>query len=165
MSVTTYDTVESPLGLLLLVADDGVLVELGLDEAAWSDTIEASWAHDPGPTANVRGELGEYFAGRRQRFSAPVEMRGTPFQLEVWNALTSIPYGKTATYGEIAMAVGRPKASRAIGRANHVNPLPIVIPCHRVIGADGSLTGYGGGVERKALLLDLERRLVGARDR
>jgi methylated-DNA-[protein]-cysteine S-methyltransferase len=159
----TYDTYRSPLGNLLLVAEGRFLVELALEEAVWTDAVDGSWSHDADGLAPLRAELDEYFAGRRRRFSVPVSPSGTPFQLEVWNALTEIPYGSTTSYGSIAAAVARPNASRAIGGANHVNPIPILIPCHRVIGADGSLAGYGGGMERKRLLLDLERATIAKR--
>lgn len=102
-------------------------------------------------------QLNEYFEGRRQEFSIPLAPKGTPFQFEVWDALMEIPYGITCSYGEVAAAIGRPRASRAVGRANNANPLPILIPCHRVIGADGSLVGYGGGLEIKKKLLALEQ--------
>ena len=102
-------------------------------------------------------ELEEYFAGERRDFTLPLAPAGTPFQQRVWRALEAIPYGETRTYAQIAAAVGNPRAVRAVGGANHRNPLPVVIPCHRVIGADGSLTGYAGGLERKTLLLGLER--------
>jgi methylated-DNA-[protein]-cysteine S-methyltransferase len=104
----------------------------------------------------VRRQLDEYFAGRRRSFELELAPVGTPFQLEVWRTLREIPYGETRSYGEIARRLGRPESSRAVGAANGANPIPIVIPCHRVIGADGSLTGFGGGLAIKALLLDLE---------
>lgn len=103
-------------------------------------------------------QLDRYFAGELRQFSLPLAPAGTPFQRAVWRALEEIPYGETCSYGEIARRVGRPQASRAVGGANHRNPIPIVIPCHRVIGAGGTLTGYGGGLDRKGLLLDLERQ-------
>ncbi len=103
-------------------------------------------------------ELGEYFAGTRRTFTFPIRAHGTPFQQEVWRALQNIPYGETRTYGQIAAQIGRPKAVRAVGMANHRNPLPIVVPCHRVVGADGSLTGYAGGLGIKTLLLRLEKQ-------
>ena len=102
-------------------------------------------------------ELEEYFAGRRISFSVPLSMHGTPFQLRVWRALTEIPYGETLSYGELARRIGNPKACRAVGMANHVNPLPVFVPCHRVVGANGGLTGYAGGLDIKRLLLELER--------
>lgn len=103
-------------------------------------------------------QLGEYFRGQRKNFDLPIALNGTQFQNAVWSELRKIPYGTTATYAEIARGIGRPKACRAVGRANHVNPIAIIVPCHRVIGADGSLTGYGGGLEKKQYLLSLEKR-------
>jgi methylated-DNA-[protein]-cysteine S-methyltransferase len=153
----TYDVYASPLGSLLLVAEAGALVEVGLDEATWSDTVGTAGSHDRSSLAQVRSELDEYFEGSRRTFSVPVALRGTEFQQKVWAALTAIDYGETASYGAVAAAIGRPTAARAIGSANHANPVPIIVPCHRVIGADGSLTGYGGGLDRKVFLLDLER--------
>jgi methylated-DNA-[protein]-cysteine S-methyltransferase len=105
-------------------------------------------------------ELDEYLAGTRRSFDLPLAPRGTPFQRAVWEALTAIPYGTTATYAQLATAVGRPAAVRAVGQANGRNPIAVVVPCHRVVGADGSLTGYAGGTDRKAALLDLERRVT-----
>jgi methylated-DNA-[protein]-cysteine S-methyltransferase len=110
-------------------------------------------------------QLREYFAGKRTRFELRLAPRGTAFQKAVWAALLRIPFGETASYGDIARAIGKPAASRAIGGANHRNPIAIVIPCHRVIGADGSLTGYGGGLDHKRLLLELESRVRSARQR
>ena len=101
-------------------------------------------------------ELTEYFAGRRRAFSVPLCIRGTPFRMEVWRALMEIPFGETVSYGEIARRIGRPKACRAVGMANHVNALPIFVPCHRVLGTNGKLTGYAGGLEMKKYLLELE---------
>ena len=109
-------------------------------------------------------QLGEYFAGERTEFDLPLEPAGTPFQRSTWLALREIPYAETINYGQLALRVGNPKASRAVGLANGRNPISIVVPCHRVIGADGSLTGYGGGLDRKRLLLDLERRVAGVED-
>ena len=127
---------------------DGALV--GLRFEAEEDT-------DPSPLLlRAREELEEYFAGRRREFDLPLSPHGTPFQRQVWQALRTIPYGSTCTYGQLAAAVGNPRAARAVGMANHRNPLPILIPCHRVIGSTGSLTGYAGGVERKRLLLSIE---------
>ena len=103
-------------------------------------------------------QLEEYFAGKRFKFSLPIELEGTNFQKKVWQALTCIPYGEVWSYRELAQAVGNPKACRAVGMANHNNPISIIIPCHRVIGADGSLTGYGGGLDKKQYLLELEQR-------
>ena len=116
----------------------------------------AQWLVLPSPEA--ARQLQEYFAGCRREFSLPLAPRGTEFQRQVWYALEGIPYGETRTYGEIARAIGKPKACRAVGMANHRNPLSILVPCHRVVGADGSLTGYGGGLEAKQFLLELEKR-------
>lgn len=106
--------------------------------------------------AKAREELLMYFERKLKRFTVPLDMEGTDFQKKVWKELVRIPYGKTASYGDIAKAVGKPMASRAVGGANHKNPVPIVVPCHRVIGSDGSMVGYGGGLELKKMLLDLE---------
>ncbi|HLX11038.1 MAG TPA: methylated-DNA--[protein]-cysteine S-methyltransferase [Thermoanaerobaculia bacterium] len=108
------------------------------------------------PLPSVRQQLAEYFAGRRRQFTLPLAPHGTAFERGVWEALVAIPYGETRSYAEVAEAIGRPTACRAVGRANGSNPIAVVIPCHRVIGSDGSLTGYGGGLELKRLLLDLE---------
>lgn len=106
-------------------------------------------------------QLAEYFAGKRRDFALPLLLKGTPFQRRVWEALQAIPYGETCSYGDIARAVGSPKACRAVGGANHKNPISIIVPCHRVVGAQGGLTGYGGGLDNKRFLLDLERRVLG----
>lgn len=116
---------------------------------------------EAGPTALLEEavrQLREYFAGQRREFDLPLRLRGTAFQMQVWQALQAIPYGEVRTYGEIARAIGKPKACRAVGMANHNNPISIIVPCHRVVGAGGSLTGYGGGLENKRFLLELEKR-------
>lgn len=138
--------------MLTLVSDGARITELrfGADVCA-QDSHEV--------LLQAEAELNEYFAGRRMRFSVPLFISGTEFQKKVWQALTGIPYGETRSYGEIAAAIGKPKACRAVGMANHVNPLPIFVPCHRVIGAGGSLTGYGGGLSTKVFLLELERNV------
>lgn len=105
-------------------------------------------------------QLSEYFAGNRREFTLPLLLKGTPFQRRVWDALKTIPYGETRSYGELAKAIGSPKSCRAVGGANHRNPISIIVPCHRVVGASGSLTGYGGGLENKRFLLDLEHRVL-----
>jgi methylated-DNA-[protein]-cysteine S-methyltransferase len=116
---------------------------------------------DPEWLIESRRQLTEYFAGTRCHFELRLDPRGTPFQQQVWAALCAIPYGETTSYGELARRIGNPRAVRAVGLANGSNPLPIIVPCHRVIGADGTLTGYGGGLDIKQQLLDLERRVVG----
>ena len=108
----------------------------------------------------MRTQLGDYFAGRLTSFDVPMQLEGTPFQREVWQGLLEIDYGETISYGELARRIGRPRAVRAVGLANGQNPIAVIVPCHRVIGADGTLTGYGGGLDRKRLLLDLEARLL-----
>ncbi len=113
---------------------------------------------DPSRTTELRRQLGEYFAGERQDFDLRLAPEGTPFERSVWDELRKIPFGETRSYGEIAQAIGRPGAARAVGRANGANPIPIVVPCHRVIGSDGSLTGFGGGLEAKSRLLEIEGR-------
>ena len=133
-------------------------------EEAARDALAASGAEarlepDAEPFPLLRRQLGEYFAGERTAFELPLAPAGTPFQRIVWDALLAIPYGETRSYGELAAAVGKPGAARAVGRANHDNPIGVVIPCHRVIGAGGSLTGYAGGLDRKRYLLELEGAL------
>lgn len=149
MSADFFRTVETPIGMLTLRSNGEALcaVEFGGDGLRMDDAAVLLLAER---------ELAEYFAGRRRAFSVPLCMQGTPFRMEVWRALTEIPYGETVSYGEIARKIGRPKASRAVGMANHVNKLPIFVPCHRVVGADGRLTGYAGGLGIKKYLLELE---------
>ena len=141
-------SVASPVGVLTLAECGGALVRISFgDESACDRTPLLEEA---------ARQLEEYFAGRRRDFDLPLAPAGTTFQREVWAALREIPYGRTCSYGDVARAVGRPAACRAVGMANHRNPLPIVIPCHRVVGASGALTGYAGGVEVKEALLALE---------
>jgi methylated-DNA-[protein]-cysteine S-methyltransferase len=142
----------SPVGTIRLLAAGGALVGLHLDGRR-----DDRWLPADGFLDGVAGQLQEYFAGTRTTFDLPVHLMGTPFQVQVWSALADIPYGSTASYGEIARRVGRPGSARAVGAANGQNPVSIVVPCHRVIGAGGALTGYGWGVERKAWLLDHEQ--------
>ena len=151
-----YRTMQSPLGRLLLAGPKSELSLISLPRGKGAVTPQADWTEDQGAFAEAGQQLEEYFAGKRRRFELALAPRGTDFQLQVWWALAEIPYGETVTYGELASRLGRPSASRAVGAANGSNPLPIVLPCHRVIGADGSLTGYGGGLEAKRFLLDLE---------
>jgi methylated-DNA-[protein]-cysteine S-methyltransferase len=150
------DTLDSPIGELTLVSDGEALTGLYMDAQRHRPELPAATASDDAVLATARRQLGEYFAGERREFDLPLRPAGTPFQREVWAALRDIPYGETAGYGELAQRLGRPGAARAVGLANGRNPIAIVVPCHRVIGAAGSLTGYGGGLERKRYLLDLE---------
>ena len=151
-----YTRVESPIGELLLVGDGHVLHGLHMQEGRTAVPVSAEWRRADEPFSDVRGQLSEYFDGERLDFDVPLAMTGTPFQRRVWDALREIPYGETATYGELAQRLGRPSASRVVGLANGRNPIAVIVPCHRVIGSDGSLTGYGGGLERKSFLLQLE---------
>jgi methylated-DNA-[protein]-cysteine S-methyltransferase len=148
-SVSEMHTVDTPIGRLLLSADEGRLsrVEFGATTARRSSAP---------PFGEAEAQLHAYFAGELERFELPLAARGTSFQRSVWDALAEIPYGSTTTYSELAARIGRPSACRAVGAANGRNPLPVIVPCHRVIGAAGALTGYGGGLERKGLLLALE---------
>ncbi len=151
-----YDEIESPVGPLLAVADDSGLRRIYFPERGRAHAPEAGWVRDPEPFRELRAQLAEYFAGRRRTFSLKLAPEGTEFQRATWRALAAIPYGETISYAELARRIGRPAASRAVGAANGANPLPIVVPCHRVIGADGSLTGFGGGLPVKRALLELE---------
>ncbi len=147
-----YTTIDSPIGELLLAGDEGGLARLHMSPF-W---IDRDWEPDEDHFDEVREQLGEYFAGQRRQFDLPLALAGNPFELAVWEALRAIPYGETVSYGHIAREIGHPHAPRAVGVANGRNPVALIVPCHRVIGADGSLTGYGGGLERKRFLLDLE---------
>jgi methylated-DNA-[protein]-cysteine S-methyltransferase len=153
---TTY--LDSPVGLLRLVAEDGALVQLHMLAP------DAPRVGDDGPDGfePVLEQLTAYFAGELRSFAVSLALGGTPFQERVWAALQEIPFGETASYGELATAIGRPTASRAVGAANSRNPVAIVVPCHRVIASTGKLHGYAGGLERKQLLLAHERRVAGA---
>ena len=146
----------SPIGELLLVEQNGALTEIGFSSGRRPARPPADGVEDSRPLADVVRQLEEYFAGRRNAFDLPLAPQGTAFQQAVWRALQEIPYGKSASYAEIALAIDNPKAVRAVGLANGRNPIPVVIPCHRVIGKDGSLTGYGGGLPIKRKLLELE---------
>jgi methylated-DNA-[protein]-cysteine S-methyltransferase len=150
--------VSSPLGALLLTGDGYALTGLYmLDADRHPARAEAGLTPSPATFREVAAQLEEYFAGDRKEFTVPLAPSGTPFQIAVWTELTRIPYGSTVSYGDIARALGkRLVASRAVGLANGANPISVIVPCHRVIGSDGSLTGYGGGLERKELLLRLE---------
>jgi methylated-DNA-[protein]-cysteine S-methyltransferase len=151
-----YTTFESPLGELLALSDGRRLHGLHMQDGRTAIAVRPEWQHSDEPFGELRTQLSDYWAGRRTTFDLPLEMAGTAFQRRVWRALQEIPYGETASYGEIARRVGTPAAARAVGLANCHNPICVVVPCHRVIGADGSLTGFGGGLERKRLLLEHE---------
>lgn len=150
MDLILFDT---PLGRMGLAEEEGAIIRLYLP----GEGVPLLLDRETSLLAKAKGQLMEYFAGGRKCFDLPLNHCGTPFRETVWRALTEIPYGRTITYGQLAANIGKPKAVRAVGGANHHNPIPIIIPCHRVIGSDGSLTGYGGGVELKEKLLELER--------
>jgi methylated-DNA-[protein]-cysteine S-methyltransferase len=158
---TTPDTlywheIDSAVGRLLLAGDGESLIQVGFQSGPRPLRRVEGWVADAAPFAAAIAQLEEYFAGRRRRFDLPLAPRGTEFQRRVWRALTEIPYGQTLSYGELARRIGKPSASRAVGLANGANPLPIIVPCHRVIGSDGTLTGFGGGLPIKRKLLALE---------
>ncbi|HEY3726153.1 MAG TPA: methylated-DNA--[protein]-cysteine S-methyltransferase [Solirubrobacteraceae bacterium] len=155
-----YTTHPSPIGELLLVGDGRALHALHMLAGRRPPPIDARWRRAPEAFTDVTTQLEEYFQGRRTSFTVPLALAGTPFQLRVWSALQEIRYGQTTSYGELAAHIGQPTASRAVGLANGRNPVAVIVPCHRVVGADGTLTGYGGGLERKRLLLDLESGVV-----
>ncbi len=148
---------DSPYGPLTLVAEDGVLCGLYMTDQRHRPQQETFGTRDDTLFAEAEEQLKAYFAGELREFTVELRLTGTPFQRTVWDRLRHIPYGETRTYGQLADALGAPTASRAVGLANGRNPIGIIVPCHRVIGANGSLTGYGGGLERKQRLLDFER--------
>lgn len=141
---------DSPVGLLKLRSVGDAVAEISFEEQRW----ETEQADDV--LEECRRQLGEYFSGTRRTFDVPLVLEGTAFQKKVWQALCKIPYGTVWSYGDLAREIGNPKAVRAVGGANHKNPVSIIVPCHRVIGSDGSLTGYGGGLDKKEFLLRLE---------
>lgn len=152
-----YCYLDTPIGKLLLAGSENALQLISFPEGAMCKKPEPDWKASDKPFREACKQISEYFAGKRQDFDLPLEPHGTEFQLAVLGELKKIPYGKTASYGEVAQRLGRPRASRAVGAANGRNPLPIVIPCHRVVGSNGALTGFGGGIATKKTLLDLEQ--------
>lgn len=154
-----FKHVQSPVGQLKLVAGDaGLVAILWEDDAPDRVRLGTMIERNHSVLAETERQLGDYFAARRQSFTVPLDFRGTTFQKAVWQALLTIPFGETRTYGEIARQIGRPSASRAVGAANGRNPISIIAPCHRVVGANGALTGFAGGLATKKHLLDHERR-------
>jgi methylated-DNA-[protein]-cysteine S-methyltransferase len=158
VAVRCYTELESPVGPLLLAADEAGLRHVLFVKGKRAVRPDPAWRKDQAPLTDTIRQLRAYFSGELERFSLPLAPEGTPFQLEVWRRLCEIPYGETVSYGDLARRLGNPGASRAVGLANGTNPIPIVIPCHRVIGSNGALTGYGGGLPVKEKLLALERR-------
>jgi methylated-DNA-[protein]-cysteine S-methyltransferase len=157
---TLYTEMASPLGTLQLTAENGALTGVHFPGQKHDRPRQPEWqrADDEPVLARTRTELAEYFEGRRTRFDLPLAPRGTAFQQAVWRALLAVPFGATSTYGATALAIRKPSAVRAVGAAIGANPIGIIVPCHRIIGRDGSLTGYAGGLDRKARLLALEGR-------
>jgi methylated-DNA-[protein]-cysteine S-methyltransferase len=154
-----YSYLETPIGTLLIAGDVDAIRFIGFPKSGKAQQPEPDWRLSTrGAVGEAIRQLKEYFAGRRSEFDLPLAPEGTEFQREVWKRLQEIPYGETISYGELARRIGNPNASRAVGPANGSNPLPIVIPCHRVIGANGKLTGFGGGLPTKEALLALEAR-------
>ena len=156
MTIVYWHEIESPIGRLLLVGDGTALQRLHFQRPGRSMSPDPAWRRDGARFATVCAQLQEYFNGARRVFAVSLALAGSEFQRAVWKALQAIPYGETVSYGELARRLGRPRASRAVGLANGANPVPIIVPCHRVIGADGSLTGFGGGLAVKRALLELE---------
>lgn len=146
-----YAVMDSPIGPLTVAS-----TEKGIASIHFGNNVPNGAIVDPTANRETMEQLSEYFQGRRTQFDLPLDVEGTPFQKAVWSELTRIPYGETRSYGEVAKAVGRPRAARAVGMANHDNPIAVVIPCHRVVGRDGSLTGYAGGLQLKSQLLSIE---------
>lgn len=155
-AITHYTYLDSPVGRLLIAGAGEVVMLINFPTGSQAQQPRADWTRDDSMFADARQQLQDYFAGTRTDFTFRLEMDGTDFQKDVWTALRAVPYGTTVSYGDLARAIGRPKASRAVGAANHANPLPLVVPCHRVIGSGGSLTGFGGGLETKQKLLEME---------
>ena len=151
-----YCYLSTPVGDLLLAGDDGALCLVGFPQGKMRHDPEPDWIFNEKPFVAARQQLEEYFAGERKDFDLPLHLSGTEFQISVLEELQRIPYGETTSYGDIAERIGRPKAMRAVGAANGRNPIPVIIPCHRVIGSGGDLTGFGGGLDTKEALLRLE---------
>ena len=151
-----YTYVDSPIGPFFLAGDGTSLRKASFSTGKQQRQPEEGWVRDPAPLSYAVEQIEEYFAGERTRFDLPLEIVGTEFQKDVWQVLRSIPFGETWSYGRVAKSLGKPGASRAVGAANAANVLPLIIPCHRVIGGDGTLTGFGGGLDTKKWLLDFE---------
>lgn len=152
-----YRTLDSPVGLVTVAGDGAVITHVRMSDQSHPPPHRDQWQHDPDAFDEAVRQLRDYFDGHLTDFDLPIRLEGTSFQRRVWDALRDIPYGETTSYGAIAGRIGMPGAARAVGWANGHNPVSIIVPCHRVIGADGSLTGYGGGLDRKLTLLELER--------
>ncbi len=156
-----FRVIHSPIGPLTVAGTDRALTHICMQDQAHPPADQADWIEDPAGFGDVIAQLEAYFVGELTEFDIELDLEGTEFQKRVWAELLTIPYGQTRSYGEMARNLGKPGASRAVGLANGRNPVSIIVPCHRVIGADGSLTGYGGGLSRKEILLELEQ--IGSR--
>lgn len=156
MLALSYSTYESPVGELLLAGDEASLHYLSFPSGHKAFGPNPKWERCDAPFGMVKEQLSAYFAGKLQTFDLPLTLHGTDFQKQVWTYLATIPFGETRSYGQLAHDLGTPKASRAVGAANGANPLPVILPCHRVIGSTGKLTGFGGGLPTKKFLLELE---------
>jgi len=162
-NITHYDYMDAPIGPLLLAGCQDYLRFVGFAEGFQARQPLDTWQKNGDMFAQAKQEFAEYFAGTRTKFTVPIKLHGTEFQRAVWQALQDVPYGETCSYGDIAHAIQNPKSSRAVGGANNANPIPVIVPCHRIIGADKSMTGFGGGIPTKEFLLDLEGRVAGTR--
>ncbi len=167
--ITHYDYVSTPIGDMLIAGCKDYVRFVSFPDAPEGSTGHTprqplpQWQRDGTMFTQAERELTEYFAGKRTEFTVPLKPEGTEFQMSAWRALQKIPFGQTRSYGQQAALVGNPKASRAVGGANNANPIPVIIPCHRVIGANGAMTGFGGGIPTKEFLLELEGRTSGTR--
>ena len=157
---TYYTYHKTAIGELLLAGDGDYLELLGFPGGKMQKRHESGWRKDSSPFKEVCFQLDSYFAAELEVFDLPLLPQGTPFQESVWQALSEIPFGETWSYGQLATYIGKPKAPRAVGAANGLNPIPVIIPCHRVIGSSGKLTGFGGGLQTKQYLLELESRSI-----
>jgi methylated-DNA-[protein]-cysteine S-methyltransferase len=157
MQEKLFRTLDSPVGTITVAGDGTVVTNVRMTDQTHPPAGREAWRHEPTAFVDAVDQLRAYFEGELTRFDLTLRMEGSGFQQRVWDALLQIPYGETTSYGDIARRVGKPGAARAVGLANGQNPVAIIVPCHRVIGADGSLTGYGGGLDRKVTLLQLER--------
>jgi methylated-DNA-[protein]-cysteine S-methyltransferase len=158
--MTTYDYYDSPHGRMLLVADEKAIASVSFIKQKYAPRVQGDWQRNArhAPIRQAKRELAEYFGGRRKRFSVRLAPKGTPFQRAVWKAIASVAFGKTIAYAELARRAGRPRSARAAGAATGRNPIGIIVPCHRIVGSNGSLTGYAGGLAKKRALLALEAR-------
>jgi methylated-DNA-[protein]-cysteine S-methyltransferase len=157
MNTVIFRTLDSPVGPVTVAGDGAVVTNVRMTDQTHEPAGRDGWRHEPTAFPEATEQLRAYFDGERTAFDLAIRLEGPEFHRRVWDSLLEIPYGETASYGEIASRIGKPGAARAVGVANGHNPIAIIVPCHRVIGADGSLTGYGGGLHRKQILLDLER--------